>query len=94
MADAWSPSHSHYPGSKRLRITDIIHMTDEPVQSLDVDELAYKACDCLNQFRDKGIDRDDSIQRSRVKRAVDANNSKKPEAPSSWCEVPKMNSRP
>ena len=37
-------------------------MTEEPAPSLDVDEFADTACECLNQFRDRAMD--DSIQRS------------------------------
>ena len=60
MADPWSDPHSVHSGSKHLRIAHIIRTTDDSATSLDVDELADTACECLNRFHDRGME--DSFQ--------------------------------
>ncbi len=39
VVGAWSDQDSVHSSSKRCRIAHIIHMSDEPVPSLDLDEL-------------------------------------------------------
>jgi hypothetical protein len=54
-------------------IAHIIHMSDEPALSLDVDVLVNEAYECLSLFRKR--DMPDSLERTLVEKAVKADDA-------------------
>jgi hypothetical protein len=54
-------------------IAHIIHMSDEPAMSLDVDVLVNEAYECLSLFRKR--DMPDSLEITLVEKAVKADNA-------------------
>jgi hypothetical protein len=80
MVEVWSDQDSVHSSSKRCRIAHIIHMSDEPAPSLDLDELVDETYKCLAQFRKR--DMPDSLERTIVdsEKVINADNAKRLQA--------------
>jgi hypothetical protein len=60
--------------NQRLRIDHLIHMADEP---LCIDTLMDSACDCMDLFRDRGLDI--GPEKIMIEKAMSERNSARPD---------------